>query len=201
MQNLIQYNDDFLVKLYLREKSKPALEVLFYRHKDSLLQAILYWGIPRDQAEDLVQDTFYKVIDSLNKHNYQCENKFFGWMLRIAKNLMIDQKRREKRGKELINESFEPSFFGYDTQEDSLDFVEQEHLIHQVEKVMSHLEQLSYEQKEIITLRIFHELSFKEISQKLDISINTALGRMRYALINLRKKWEAGEVASTRGDL
>ncbi len=197
MQNLIKHNDDFLVTLYLQNQDTKALEVLFYRHKDKLLQSLLYWGLDLHEAEDLVQETFYKVIDSLNNNNYSCENKFFGWMIRIAKNLMIDIKRREKRGKELIMTRFEPSFFGYDT-EDFEDTVLQKDLQkNQLETVLQHLDKLPYSQREILTLRIFEGMTFKDIAEKLDISINTALGRMRYSLINLRKVCEANQELST----
>ncbi len=196
MQDLVKYDDDFLVKLYLKEKSKSAIEVLFYRHKDKLLQSILFWGLAYDEAEDLVQDTFFKVLESLNQQKYQCENRFFGWMLRIAKNLMIDRKRREKRGREIMETSFEPTFFGYETGPEEQSFITKEHEEQLLQIALKHMDQLPYNQKEIITLRIFHELSFKEIAAKLDISINTALGRMRYSIINLRKLWEKDEIGS-----
>ncbi len=194
MHDLIGKDDDFLVRLYLSEKKTEALEVLFYRHKDSLLQSILYWGLPQDVAEDLVQDTYLRVIDSLNENKYKCENRFFGWMLRIAKNLMIDMKRRHKRGREIFQTSFEPSFFGYTSDSDPLPWIEDEYKSLQLDRALSHLDKLPYSQKEIIVLRIFHEMTFKDISAQLDISINTALGRMRYGLINLKKLWKESEL-------
>ncbi len=189
MQDLIKYGDDHLVRLYIKEKNLTAMEVLFYRHADNLLKSALYWGLQNDDAQNLVQDTFYRVMDSLNKGKYCSEDKFYGWMLRIARNIMIDQKRRAKRGRELIHESFEPSYFGYESVDMADEYEEREYQTLLLEMVYRHMEELPPNQKEIIMLRFFEELSFKEIAAKLDISINTALGRMRYSLINLRKIW------------
>ncbi len=190
MQDLIKYGDDHLVNLYRETQSIKAMEVLFYRHKDNLLKSALYWGLQMDDAQNLVQDTFYKVIDSLNEDKYAGEDKFFGWMLRIARNLMIDQKRRINRGRDLIAEKFEPSFFGYETEDVAKDFEEEEYHNLVMDRIYVYMDELPANQKEMIMLRFFEEMTFKEIAEMLDISINTALGRMRYSLINLRKIWE-----------
>ncbi len=185
-----QQPDEILVREYQVSQDPQYLEVLFYRHKDKLLRSILFWGIPRDEAENIAQEAMYKSIDSLNKGKYQAENKFFPWMLRIARNLMIDIKRREKRGREILNEDIKPMAVEHSEDlEDTIVHRLQNELL--AENLQICLAEIPVNQKQIIEMRIYRELSFKEISTELGISINTALGRMRYGLINLRKVWEA----------
>ncbi len=182
--------DEDLVRSYQIEKNAQALEVLFYRHKDKLLRSVLYWGLPLDEAENIAQEAMYKCIDSLNKGKYKSENKFFPWMLRIARNLMIDIKRREKRGREIMQQEIKPhiSEHSADLEADIVHKLQNEVLAENLKHCLS---EIPVNQQQIIHMRIYREMSFKEISEELDISINTALGRMRYGLINLRKAWEA----------
>lgn len=181
-------DDQELICIYLEGKEQ-AFEVLLLRHKDKIFRAIYNKLRDRDLAEDIFQETFVKIINTLKLGNYNEEGKFLPWAMRIAQNLVIDYFRKSSRMR-MINESSSRSeeftIFSVLKMEDAN--IEQQitkkELEHQMVALLDHLPE---SQKDIIQKRIFMDLSFKEIADMEDISINTALGRMRYALINLRK--------------
>lgn len=164
---------------------ETALEQLIERHKEKVYTSIVFMVKDASLAEDIFQDTFIKVIDTLRGGKYKEEGKFLPWVMRIAYNLCIDHFRRLKRKPTVTNtegfDIFGVLDFAENTAEDDL-------VMNQTRrKVRSLIDQLPPEQKEVVILRHYAELSFKEIAALTDVSINTALGRMRYALINMRK--------------
>jgi len=181
-------DDHQLVQLYL-DGNEYAFEVLLLRHKDRIYRTIYNKIRERDLAEDIFQEAFVKIIQTLKLGNYNEEGKFLPWALRIAGNLVIDHFRRTSRVR-MINErsskSEEFNIFSILKIEDAN--IEQSITKNELESQMMNLvEHLPESQKDIIEKRIFQDLSFKEIADMEGVSINTALGRMRYALINLRK--------------
>ncbi len=182
--NFKELDDQVLVKYYL-DGSERALSVLIDRHKSRVFTSIYLFVKDRYLAEDLFQDTFIKVVDRLKRGKYKEEGKFLPWVLRIANNLCIDYYRKTKRKPTIINpegfDIFEILNFSDDNAEKSM--VRNEN----VKFVKGLLDQLPLEQKEVVILRHYADLSFKEIANLTGVSINTSLGRMRYALINMRK--------------
>ncbi len=181
-------DDQELICIYL-EGNEQAFEVLLLRHKDKIFRAIYNKLRDRDLSEDIFQETFVKIINTLKLGNYNEEGKFLPWAMRIAQNLVIDYFRKSSRMR-MINESSSRSeeftIFSILKMEDAN--IEQQITKTELEQQMvALLDHLPDSQKDIIQKRIFMDLSFKEIADMEDISINTALGRMRYALINLRK--------------
>lgn len=177
-------SDKRLVKLYL-SGNEEALQALIARHKDKIYTSILFTVKDTYLAEDIFQDTFVKVIDTLRAGRYREEDKFLPWVLRIAYNLCIDHFRRGKRMPTVTTGD------GYDIF-DILKFSDtnaQEKMITEqtAERVRTLVNTLPEEQRQVLILRHYSDMSFKEISDMTGVSINTALGRMRYALINLRK--------------
>jgi RNA polymerase sigma-70 factor (ECF subfamily) len=194
----IQFQDDHqLVKQYI-DGDEQAVEILLLRHKDRIFRSIYNKVRDYDLAEDIFQEAFIKIIQTLKLGNYNEEGKFLPWSLRIAQNLVIDHFRKSGRVK-MINEnsskSEEFTIFSVLKQEDAnfLEAVSKSELEHQM---MHLLDYLPESQKEIIEKRIFQDLSFKEIADAEGISINTALGRMRYALINMRKMIEKHQLVT-----
>lgn len=179
-----QLPDNKLVKLYL-SGNEEALGELVNRHKDRIYTYIFMFVRDSYLAEDLLQETFIKVIDKLRTGKYQEQNKFLPWISRVAYNLCVDYYRREKRLPKVITRDgfdiFSVLKFSDGSIEDKM--IEDQ----TVAKVRSLIDQLPEEQKEVLILRHYSDMSFKEISELTGVSINTALGRMRYALINLRK--------------
>ncbi len=176
--------DKELVKLYVSGQEQ-ALAELIRRHKDRVYTSIYLFVKDDLLAEDIFQDTFIKVIDTLRRGKYYEDGKFLPWVLRIAYNLCVDHYRKTKRTPTVTNSE------GYDIFKIlpfEADNSEQRIIKQQTyQKVRDLVNQLPQEQKEVVILRHYAELSFKEISQITNVSINTALGRMRYALINMRK--------------
>lgn len=181
-------DDRELITAYIGGNEK-AFEVLLLRHKDKIYRFI-YLKL-RDQmlAEDIFQETFVKIINKLKIGAYNEEGKFLPWAMRIAHNLVIDHFRRTSKVRMISESSSKKDDFNiFSTlfQEDKN--VEQAISYDELEKQMVDLiEYLPLTQREILKMRIFNDMSFKDIAESEDISINTALGRMRYALINLRK--------------
>ncbi|MCM4152296.1 RNA polymerase subunit sigma-24 [Arenibacter sp. N53] len=190
----LQIDDSVLVKDYINGNEK-ALEVLINRHNQRISSFIYSKVLDRDVSEDIFQDTFIKVIKTLKKGNYSEEGKFLPWVMRIAHNLVIDHFRRNKRM---------PMFEGNDDfnifsviGDDKLN-VEKQLIKDQIDSDLNLLiEELPEDQKEVLLMRIYRDMSFKEISENTGVSINTALGRMRYALINLRKIIEKNNIVLT----
>jgi RNA polymerase sigma factor (sigma-70 family) len=180
--NLSDYE---LVKQYI-EGNESSIEVLIKRHKRKVYTYILLIVKNHELAEDIFQDTFIKVIKSLKQNKYTDDGKFVSWVVRIAHNLIIDHFRKEKNLKTISNDSTELDIFN--CSKFSEPTVESKIVKEQIYKDIRNLiERLPDDQREVIVLRHYIGLSFKEIAEETNVSINTALGRMRYALINLRK--------------
>ncbi len=189
-----QIDDSILVQDYISGDEK-ALEVLINRHNQRITSFIYSKVLDRDIAEDIFQDTFIKVIKTLKKGTYSEEGKFLPWVMRIAHNLIIDYFRKNKRMPRFEgNEEFNIfSVLG----DDKLN-AEKQLIKDQIDSDLSKLiEELPDDQKEVLVMRIYRDMSFKEISENTGVSINTALGRMRYALINLRKIIERNNIVLT----
>ncbi len=181
-------SDKELVSIYIKG-NELALEELVNRHRSRIYSYIFVTIKNQALAEDFFQDTFIKVIKTLKSGRYNEEGKFLPWVMRIAHNLMIDHFRKEKKfrkvsGRSRDNEDMDIfSTIGYDELN-----AEQRLVKNQVRTDVKELiERLPAEKKEVVKLRHYYDMSFKEISDFTNVSINTALGRMRYALINLRK--------------
>lgn len=190
-----EVTDQKLVKLYI-SGNEQAFEELIQRHKNRVYTYI-YMMVKSDAlAEDLFQDTFIKVIKTLKSGNYNEEGKFLPWTLRIAHNLVIDYFRKANKYK-MVSESRSANedfniFSVLKLNEDSIETeMQKEELVNEVTSLIDFLPE---NQKEILHQRIFKGMSFKDIAEEKDISINTALGRMRYALINLRKLIEERQI-------
>lgn len=166
--------------------NQQGIEVLINRHKNKVYTYILILVKDSALAEDIFQDTFIKIVHSLSSGRYKDNGKFLSWTIRIAHNLTIDHFRKVKQNSEISGESYEN--FILNSRKYSLGNVEDLLIKEQIRKdVRSLVDELPSEQKEVILLRHYGGLSFKDIAEQTDVSINTALGRMRYALINLRK--------------
>ena len=176
--------DQVLVQNFLNGDNK-SFEELLSRHKNRIFAFIMSKVKNRDITEDIFQDTFIKVINSLKKGKYNEEGKFLPWMMRISHNLVIDHFRKESKMRKIRPTSefdiFDILDDGRKNQEDLMIQTQ----VHADLNILS--EQLPEDQKEVLKMRYFEDLSFKKISELTGTSINTALGRMRYALINLRK--------------
>lgn len=177
-------SDSQLVLSYLNGK-RQALSILVERHRPKTYRFIYAKVQDAEVASDIVQDTFLKVIKTLDKGGYRDEGKFVSWVMRIAHNLVIDHFRRLKK-MPMQYEKSDYSFFSFltDSSKTKEETMIQEHIVSNLHHIINCL---PADQLEVVSLRIFKELSFKEISEQTGVSINTALGRMRYALINLRK--------------
>ena len=188
---LSKLSDGELVTLYLQGNSK-SFEVLIQKHKNKIYAFILSKIRNRDLAEDIFQETFIKVINSLQKGKYNEEGKFLPWVMRIANNLVIDYFRKAKKIRTIAPTN---DFDIFDILQDGDRNIEDNLVNDQVHKDLRKLiEYLPEDQKEVLKMRYYAELSFKEISESTGVSINTALGRMRYALINLRKLIDSNQV-------
>ncbi|MBZ9779111.1 sigma-70 family RNA polymerase sigma factor [Psychroflexus sp. CAK8W] len=187
-------SEAYLVKQYI-SGDENSLSVLINRHQQKIFGFIFSKVYDKDLAEDIFQDTFIKVIRTLKRGKYNEEGKFLPWVMRIAHNLVIDHFRKSNRM---------PKFEGKGDF-DILDFMtdgdmnaERKIIKDQIDVDLHALiKKLPQDQLEVLEMRIFKEMSFKEIAFKTDVSINTALGRMRYALINLRKIIEKHQVVLT----
>ena len=176
--------DAVLVSNYVKG-DESALSILITRHKQKIYSFIYSKVYDRDLTEDIFQDTFIKVIRTLKLGKYNEEGKFLPWVMRISHNLIIDHFRKSKRMPKFDNTG-EFSIFSV-LSDPSLD-AEKGMIKEQIESDLRRLiEELPEDQKNVLIMRMYHDMSFKEISDKTGVSINTALGRMRYALINLRK--------------
>ncbi len=190
----IQTPDGILVKSYI-DGNENALSILIHRHQSKIYGFIYSKLSDRDVADDVFQDTFIKVIKTLKTKLYNEEGKFLPWVMRIAHNLIIDHYRKNNK-MPMLRETEEFSIFSLIS--DKTMNIEQTLIAFQVENdVQKILEELPNDQKEVVMMRIYQDLSFKEISDITGVSINTALGRMRYALQNLRKVIEKNKIILT----
>lgn len=195
MENLNLKNDDELVNLYSKGDSR-AFDVLLYRYKDKLFSYICFIVRNRDLADDIFQETFVKAIVTLQKGGYSGSGKFGAWLTRIAHNLMIDYFRQSKNENHISNDESEFDLFNDSSLSESN--IEDEMICSQtLEDIRRLVNQLPENQREVVFMRYYQDLSFKEISDITGVSINTALGRMRYALINIRKMAEEKDIILT----
>ena len=190
----IQLPDASLVKEYVAG-NEEALAKLIKRH-ESKIYGFIYSKIPdRDITNDIFQDTFIKVIKTLKSNSYNEEGKFLPWVMRISHNLVVDHYRKTKK-MPMFRETEEFSIFSI-MSDDSLT-IENKIISEQVEMDLKKLiEELPADQKEVLVMRMYQDMSFKEISESTGVSINTALGRMRYALMNLRKVIDKHQIVLT----
>ena len=176
--------DAVLVSNYIKG-DESALSALITRHKQKIYSFIYSKVYDRDVTEDVFQDTFIKVIRTLKLGKYNEEGKFLPWVMRIAHNLVIDHFRKNSRMPKFDNNQ---EFNIFSVISDSSLNAEKTIIKEQVqEDVRRLIEELPEDQKQVLVMRMYNDMSFKEISENTGVSINTALGRMRYALINLRK--------------
>lgn len=191
----ILISDRELVADYL-SGNLSSLEKLIHRHKERIYSYILMIVRDTELADDLFQDTFIKVINTLNSGTYKEEGKFIQWVMRIAHNLIIDHFRKSRRIPVVDNNSDEFDIF--DTIGITDPCMEEKMITDQIyEDVRKLIDYLPKEQREVLVMRHYSDMSFKEIAEVTDVSINTALGRMRYALINLRKLIKEKDVILT----
>jgi RNA polymerase sigma-70 factor (ECF subfamily) len=187
-------DDASLVNSYI-SGNEAALETLIKRHQSRIFGFIYSKVGDRDLADDIFQDTFIKVIRTLKSNAYNEEGKFLPWVMRIAHNLIVDHFRHNKK-MPLYRETEEFSIFSVMT-DDSLT-IENKLISDQVTKDLRQIvEELPDDQKEVLMMRLYQDMSFKEISEATGVSINTALGRMRYAVINLRKVIDKNQIILT----
>ena len=180
------YSDQELISGFIDGESRH-FEVLMNRYKDRVYTYIYLTVKDRAIAEDIFQDTFIKVIHSLKKGTYSHDNKFVSWVMRIAHNLAIDYFRKKKQLQTVPNKNDEGLDI-FNNQRFSESTIEDKIVKDQItDTIRLLIEELPDDQKEVIILRHYVDMSFKEIAEKTGVSINTALGRMRYAVLNLRK--------------
>lgn len=192
MEKQLQLQEDAsLVQDYINGNER-ALEMLIKRHKLKIYNFIYSKVFDRDTAEDIFQETFIKVIKTLKRGVYNEEGKFLPWVMRIAHNLVIDYFRKNNRIPTFDNSDefdiFQLIGDGNPTAEKAM--IEEQ----VVEDLQNLIVQLPDDQKDVLTMRLYKDMSFKEIAESTGVSINTALGRMRYAIINLRKLIEENQI-------
>jgi RNA polymerase sigma-70 factor (ECF subfamily) len=186
--------DAILVKSYIGG-DENALSVLIKRHQSKIYGFIYSKVSDRDISDDIFQDTFIKVIKTLKSNSYNEEGKFLPWVMRIAHNLIVDHFRRNKK-MPMQRETDEYSVFSF--MADTGLNVESQLITDQVENDLQRIiDELPADQREVLVMRMYQDLSFKEIADLTGVSINTALGRMRYALMNLRKVIEKNKIILT----
>ncbi len=192
MNSLSTLPDQELIRLY-KDGNAQALSTLVYRYKDKIYTSIYLLVKDKYLAEDIFQDSFIRVIDTLKSGRYTDEGKFLPWAMRIAHNLCVDHFRKVKRTPVIKTSDDRDIFEALNFSEPGAD--------HRMVQVQSHdrvrklLDMLPLDQREVIIMRHYADLSFKEIAALTNCSINTALGRMRYGLINLRKKMVEKQIA------
>ena len=192
MEKQLQLQDDgALVQDYVNGNER-ALEMLIKRHKLRIYNFIYSKVFDRDTAEDIFQETFIKVIKTLKRGVYNEEGKFLSWVMRIAHNLVIDFFRKNNRIPTFDNSE---EFDIFQLISDGNPTVEKTMIQEQVvEDLQNLIYQLPNDQKDVLTMRLYKDMSFKEIAESTGVSINTALGRMRYAIINLRKLIDENQI-------
>jgi RNA polymerase sigma-70 factor (ECF subfamily) len=189
-----QIPDALLVKNYIAG-NENALAILINRHQSKIYGFIYSKMADRDVADDIFQDTFMKVIKTLKSNSYNEEGKFLPWVMRISHNLIVDHYRKNKK-MPMLRETEEFSIFSVLT--DSSLNIEGRIITEVIENDLKKIiQELPDDQKEVLMMRIYQDYSFNEIAELTGVSINTALGRMRYALLNLRKVIEKNQIILT----
>jgi RNA polymerase sigma-70 factor (ECF subfamily) len=192
MNNLKTMTDEELVILYV-QGSNPAFDVLLNRHKNGVHSYIYYIVHDRDLTEDIFQETFLKVITTIKQGRYTENGKFKAWIMRIAHNLIIDYFRQERNENAVSNDEPDMDLLNdvrlcEGTVEDRM---VKNQVLSDVRKMIKHLPS---NQREVLEMRYYHDMSFKEIADATEVSINTALGRMRYAILNMRRMAEENRI-------
>lgn len=196
MRNLKQLSDEELVTAYAGGNNE-AFDVLLLRHKTRLFNYIYQMVRDRDLADDIFQETFVKAITTIKQGKYNDLGKFSAWLYRIARNLAVDSFRAEKNESALSTDNADYDILN--RRELAEDTIEDVMVDLQIEEDLRRLiDELPEVQREVLNLRYYKELSFKEIAELTGVSINTALGRMRYAILNLRRMAKEKSVSLTR---
>jgi len=191
----IALSDQDLVQAYIKG-DQSAIETLINRHRSKVYTYILLTIKNQPLAEDLFQETFIKVIQSLRSGKYRDNGRFLSWVIRISHNLIIDHFRKEKQMNSVSNDDSEVDLFNSKKLADQN--IEEIIVNNQImSEIRLLINELPEDQREVVLLRHYGGLSFKEIAEQTGVSINTALGRMRYALINLRKLIKEKELVLT----
>lgn len=188
-------SDKVLIRAYLKG-DELALEAIINRHQQKLYAYIFNMVKCHQTADDIFQDTFIKVINTLRAGNYNEEGKFIHWVTRIAHNIIIDFFRKNKKMPVQASSPDQDLFERIDLREHSVEDLIIDEQIHRDVKML--VEALPEDQKEVLKMRHYMGMSFKDIAEQTDVSINTALGRMRYAIINMRKFAAENNVVLTR---
>ncbi len=185
MTNLKKMTDEQLVVVYA-EGNNSAFDILINRHRTNVYSYIYFIVRNRELAEDIFQETFVKAIITIKQGRYTENGKFRAWISRIAHNLIIDNFRQEKNEQTISNDDCEIDLFNNSKLSDGTveDMMVKDQILSDVKKL---IEYLPDNQKEVLVLRYYQDLSFKEIADITGVSINTALGRMRYAILNMRR--------------
>ena len=187
-----EISDSQLVTLY-RNGDEAAFSTLLNRHKNRVYTTIYLIVKDRYVAEDLLQDSFIKAVKTIKSGRYNEEGKFLPWILRIAHNLAIDYFRKEKRYPVVVMEDGSKVFNTLEFAEDPIENKQIKMETHQMLRQL--IQELPEAQKEVLIMRHYMQMSFQDIADSTGVSINTALGRMRYALINLRKRMQQTSIA------
>ena len=199
----MQPTDEELVSAYLDENDEQAFRRLVERHQDRIFGYLMGMVKDRAVANDLFQETVERVIKAMHgeRGSYDRQGQWLSWVMSIARNAAIDHTRKQKKWTDVPQDEDDGRSF-WDTLEDDSPYAdEQLHRAEQREWLDEHIEQLAPEQKEVLLLRQETDLTFREIAELQDVSINTALGRMRYALKNLRKMMEASDETALVGTI
>jgi RNA polymerase sigma-70 factor (ECF subfamily) len=192
MKSFSKRTDQELIHLF-RDGNLEALEILILRHKEKLYTSILFLVKDKYLAEDIFQDVFIRIIDTIRSGRYTDEGKFLPWATRIAHNLCVDHFRKVKRTPTIKNGDDKDIFEVLNFTEEGIDTKMMKRQSY--DRVRAMLDRLPEDQREVIILRHYADMSFKEIASVTNCSINTALGRMRYGLIDLRKMMMQKQIA------
>jgi len=181
--------DEALVAAYLDHGDEAAFRTLVERHKERIFGFLVGMVRDREIASDLFQETFLRVVAAMQKRRgqYEQQGRWLGWVMRIARNAALDHLRSRKKWQDVERDDDDGTSFFERLPSDQPDAIAELDLSGQLDALRAAIEQLPPEQREVVLLRHESELTFREIAEITDVSINTALGRMRYALINLRK--------------
>ena len=192
MKNLVQLTDDDLVKLYESGNNK-AFEVILNRYKSRVYTYIFLIVRNKELTEDIFQEAFIKAIATIQQGRYVESGRFLGWINRIAHNLIIDHFRKEKNENTFSTDGLEYDFVNNSkySEKSFEDVINNEQVLQDVVHLVNYLPD---SQQEVVRMRFFEDLSFKEIADRTNVSINTALGRMRYAILNMRRMAEENSI-------
>ena len=186
-----QQTDSNLVSDYI-SGNENSLEILIHKHKSKVYNFIFSKVFNRDIAEDIFQETFIKVIKTLKNGVYKEEGKFLSWVMRISHNLIIDYFRKSNRMPKFeASDDYDVFQFITDNSPNAENNLIKDQVINDLQNLIT---ELPKDQKEVLNMRLYRDMSFKEIAEITGVSINTALGRMRYAIINLRKMIEDNQI-------